>query len=709
MLWNWRTTTPEFGFGQKKAHLRTACPKRRTSLRVCFDDFPLRHTCTKSWTLFFWEMNKRLMALNILIFIGIFFILAAIGALIAALVVNANKHNIKVGEVVRTTFTGNPTLLTTALWGPNGEYWNSVTVDELGQTVTTYGLASVWEQDAVNSLHCDMPGAYGTYSTWLGNGGQVPVGTGPQFGSNTTVFFTDQICENATDCYGTGASSSIPCGPGYSAGGGQRQWSFNERDNPYANQCPGGNRNNNTGKPISGSWCSVCASDPNWNKAAIPTDPQTIQSQCKNINSTAVGKCMGVSGTIPYYCAFKNPQFLGGGTNTYKQCAAFTDQDSNGAPIYGQLTSCSVNNNISLTNNPDLVCGKTYDPPSSKPWWLCSSSGNWDCELGQQCVPNWGSTYTGWCATGESPCPLTNKTVATSICSGSVYPNVVMQTTWIAEGQVISRRADLTDTFNVLWDRVQNTYPGIGPSLGFVLPGPYTDGEGYQNKWSEQTALDRNWKYSDCRFFRYTGPSLTRNFSVSQAILGGFYCSYTAENPTKCISISVNPLGLSMFANDYFNGTQTYNSEVQALLTASVLNYCPLEYAADYPANSANTNNSTYTQTRSPNAGWYRTAYQGLSLSGPSGGPPVPAYNGFPCNPLYKSSVIGAAEKSPPERAINSAWNLQSLDINNQQVIRSYFHVIFPFTVTNQALIQHSQSRFLRKANSSSFGFEYEE
>jgi len=281
-----------------------------------------------------------------------------------------------------------------------------------------------------------------------------------------------------------------------------------------------------------------------------------------------------------------------------------------------------------------------------------------------------------------------------------------MQTTWIAEGTVISQLTNTTDTFNVLWDRVQNTYPGIGPALNFALPGEYDDGtQKYQGTWSQQAALDRNWRYADCRFLRYNGSLTTRNLSVSRALLGDTSLTFNSRLQ-KFVSVSINPLGLGVFAAD-----PAYTSDLQSLLEVSVLSYCPSRYVQDYELKP----NIQYSllganeQARAPVPGWYRTAYQGLSLSSPTGGSagPVPQYNGFPCNPLSKLAVTGAAFGPVAERAINSTWNLQSRDINNQQLIRSYFHVIFPFTVTSEALQQFSQSRFLRATNAAQFGYGF--
>lgn len=624
------------------------------------------------------------MALNLLIFVGIFFILAAIGALIGGLVIRGTQHNVQPGEIVRTTFTGSPVVLTTALFGPKGEYWNSI----------TYGNNDAWAQDAVNSLHCDMPGGFGTYSTWLGNGGQVPVGTGPQFGSNTTVYFTGQQCSTTADCNGTRFSTTIPCGPGISAGGGKRVWNTLKGQNPYSGQCPLGSELNG----VPGTWCSVCAENPAWStdsNTILQYTPQQIYDLCggTNIPTDRIGKCMGISSNIPYYCAFDQPQFLGGGKGTTRQCAAFTEEGTNNAPVYGQLVSCSLINNISNTSSPSNVC----NPANNPAWWLCSSSGNWDCQQGQICAANWDANQTGYC-TGTPPSDancgtLTARTYSGYVCSGTVFPQIVMQTSWIAEGKVISRNTN-TNAVEVLWERVQNTYPGIGPSLGFEYPGTYsTVTKSYQNSWSEQAALDRNWKYSDCRFMTYPSSITSRNTSVSWALLGRQSQSCVLNEVSgllECTSITIDPQGLSVF-ND-----PAYDINVKDLLAVSVLGYCPPSYAQGYTGLKYSTLQDTITVPNAPITGYFRTAYQGISLS--VNGIEVPQYNGFPCIPINLQAVVtNGYEKGL--KPTNSAWNLQANEIDPIQLIRSYFHVIFPFTVTQQALTQFSQSRFLKKTN----------
>ena len=92
------------------------------------------------------------------------------------------------------------------------------------------------------------------------------------------------------------------------------------------------------------------------------------------------------------------------------------------------------------------------------------------------------------------------------MCSGDIYPNIAINTQWIAEGKVIS--TDGT-TSVVQWERVQNTYLGIGPSPKVFSTVPET---------RKQATADKTWVYSDCRFI--DDGSEGRHTSVSLGLLG---------------------------------------------------------------------------------------------------------------------------------------------------------------------------------------------
>ena len=129
------------------------------------------------------------------------------------------------------------------------------------------------------------------------------------------------------------------------------------------------------------------------------------------------------------------------------------------------------------------------------------------CLQGQQCVANWGTgPETGW-----SPATSTLYQKADYVCSGTVYPMVVLQTDWIAEGK-ISSISGLN--YYIDWTRVQNTYLGTGPSdtlcsnsSNICLPP------------TKEQAADQSWVYSDCRFLKEEHPG-SRHSSVSDALLG---------------------------------------------------------------------------------------------------------------------------------------------------------------------------------------------
>jgi hypothetical protein len=92
------------------------------------------------------------------------------------------------------------------------------------------------------------------------------------------------------------------------------------------------------------------------------------------------------------------------------------------------------------------------------------------------------------------------------VCSGDIYPNIAINTKWIAEGKVIS--TDGT-TSNIQWERVANTYLGIGPS-----PKVFSS----VTETRRQATADKSWVYSDCRFI--DDGSKGRHASVSLGLLG---------------------------------------------------------------------------------------------------------------------------------------------------------------------------------------------
>lgn len=449
------------------------------------------------------------MAFDIFAFFAVVFVILAIATGVGLIVYNVKKQTLGVGDLVRTTFTACPTVLTTAMFGVNGEY----------ATSNTYGFN--FDEDTANALHCDMPKGKGTFSTWVSDGGQnfkiIPWAT------NSQLYVLQNTCTRNSDC----ETLTIPCGPAYkfpAPGGvkgtqtqnGEVVW-FTGTDNPYEAQCPGT------------SYCSVCAGN-------ATTDPG-----CRN-PTAGIGRCIvsdptqAFSCTQPYasvsefYCAVKLPVTI------------------NTPPLQRQ-TSCSIANNYAsvtyqISGYPSVTCGSVTSPPVPKPFF-CNYQGNPACLPGQTCVTN-TSIASGWCPGPASSCGG-SLSQASYVCSGTVYPSVAIKSTWIAEGVVASISG--AGRLFVQWNRVQNTYPGIGPSLGQCNSGTAN----CSTTNNDTNYDDQSWVYSDCRFLLQDSYSTaSRHYSVSLALLG--------------TSVS-NPAGLGIFST---TDNSFSNFNLQNLLFVSI-------------------------------------------------------------------------------------------------------------------------------------------
>jgi hypothetical protein len=90
---------------------------------------------------------------------------------------------------------------------------------------------------------------------------------------------------------------------------------------------------------------------------------------------------------------------------------------------------------------------------------------------------------------------------------------------WIAEGKVISTNGT---TSVVQWERVQNTYLGIGPSPKFFSTDP---------EQRAKAIADKSWVYSDCRFIDSNiGVFGGRHVAVAEALLGTSLTNPTWDN-----------------------------------------------------------------------------------------------------------------------------------------------------------------------------------
>lgn len=413
----------------------------------------------------------------------------------------ASEGVIKVGDLVRTTFTACPAALTSALWGPNKNY----------NTSATYGFH--FEDDAVNALHCDMPQGYWTHSTWISDGGQS------YFMRSLTkypqLYLLQATCSTDADC----SRTTMQCGPGYapgepgtvdpgqggaSYGAGASRWlkNYGGSFDPAQIQC------------APNTYCSLC-------KTSFTGGTQyCLDDEFRPINGQEVGVCLSTvqkeelqfSCTTPYE------------NSTLSFCAAVLPADTTGYPDPQRLTSCSLAldyGNLSYSQNN--VVHYCLESLSGQPYF-CSFSGNVSCFPGQQCVANWGS-QTGWCSPSEECSD--NYETATNVCSGTILPTIVLQTPWIAEGTVTSLA---NGSYSVQWDRIQNTYQGIGPS------------DTWCNSGTSNCALnpgdtnDLSWRYNDCKFVRaedYAEHLDSRHATVASALLG---------------SSLTNPIGLNIFS-----------------------------------------------------------------------------------------------------------------------------------------------------------------
>lgn len=432
------------------------------------------------------------MAFNLFAFLSVLFFLLAVAGGVAYGVVIYQKNTLQVGDLVRTTFTASPAVLTTALFGVNGEYGNTV----------SYGYN--FQEDATNALHCDMPKGKGTFSTWLSAGGQNFKTTA--WATNSQQYILQGTCTTNADC----SLTTLQCGPGYytqnpagDVNQPQALW-YPDNPNPAFIQCPGN------------SYCSICGGP--------PPEGATIGQYCPN-PTAQIGTCLNVNQgsvsngtTISYECVQPYSSV------TQKYCAVRLPTSTNVPPLQ-RLTSCTSLSDYANTQyiyNTTLTGTCNQNLPNEP--YFCNFEGNPMCLPGQQCVTNW-SSLTGWC-TPNGGCA--NLQTASNVCSGTVYPNTTIKSTWIAEGIVQS--INTNSTFNIQWNRVQNTYPGIGPSDGWC-----NKGTGNCSSTVDQADYDdRTWIYSDCRFVVGDNPvTSSRHSSVTRALLG---------------SSTYNPLGLSIFS-----------------------------------------------------------------------------------------------------------------------------------------------------------------
>jgi len=387
--------------------------------------------------------------------------------LVSQLYVKVRSNTLQVGDLVRTSFTGCPAVLTGALWGhgftgQNAPYYsNSLTYDSAGGNIKPY-----WSFDAANALHCDVYGAgFSTYSTWISSAGQnfrnlVSL----SYLSVTNRYYRNiGTCSSDADCQ---TNTFIPCGPGYYPPfNNQSLW---DSTNFGKNQCP------------ANSDCSLCIG-PNGSSAACAAYDAT---------SLETGTCILQTISNRYSCTFVNQ----GSVTTGKVCSgAIYENTGQEFPHPFRAASCDPANNLSASGRCNVAT-----PPD-----FCNynQNGNIDCLYGQQCVTNSNQNWS-------------YNTTDQFICSGTVLPSVVINLDWIAEGVVTSITTGTgTPKYNVLWNRVQNLYNGIGPSPLWCKNG--------KCQFSLEAVQDTSWQYNDCRFIAQDNmDTRSRHYDVSRALLG---------------------------------------------------------------------------------------------------------------------------------------------------------------------------------------------
>jgi hypothetical protein len=203
-------------------------------------------------------------------------------------------------------------------------------------------------------------------------------------------------------------------------------------------------------------------------------------------------------------------------------CAANIPLRKN-TPSHKRFESCSLNQNFSSLSWVSITplgsftrhCSDTAFAAEAP--YFCFQDGNVNCLVGQTCVANWGTgSETGWLTPGGANNSSLYYQTAANVCSGTVFPMVTMQTEWIAEGKISS----ISGTkYFVEWERVQNTYGGVGPSADSCRS---VSGSLKCVQPTDDDPFDDSWVYSDCRFVKMDNPAPSRHLSVSNALLGTF-------------------------------------------------------------------------------------------------------------------------------------------------------------------------------------------
>lgn len=412
---------------------------------------------------------------------------------------------LKVGDLVRTTFTGCPTVLTTALHGPNGQYAYDPS-DPNG--VNVYGFNA--PTDFANGLHCDVFGSMGTYTSWISSAGSNfrTLSSVERLRRGIQLYFGNSSCNTDADCR---TNSYISCGPGHFPPlAATSSWNPNLKSQPDIVQCP------------LNTTCSLC----------IGADGRANPNLCNTLtlDSSVTGQCIILNPNGP------NAQFTSSFTCNaiyqdlgidFKYCNALLNSQTGRLANAYAMKPCSLSNNYSFSNYCD-----TAQSPSLYPWYCNFQPGNADCMYGQTCVAN-DSSWSNYPTLAQDPA-----LGSANVCSGTVLPDVVINLPWIAEGQIMSVNSD--QTYNIDWRRINLQHFNVGPSDKLCPINGVCD---FTN---EEALRDLSWRYNDCRYVLSDsdpGPTPQRHYSVKTALLG--------------TSIS-NPSGLGLFSTSTWADRNDY-------------------------------------------------------------------------------------------------------------------------------------------------------
>jgi hypothetical protein len=458
---------------------------------------------------------------------------------------------LKVGDLVRTTFSGCPTVLTTALHGPNGEYAYDPN-DPNGLNV--YGFNA--PTDFANGLHCDVFGSQGTYSSWISSGGSNfrTLTNLERLRQGIQLYFGNSACNTDADCR---TNSFLSCGPGHFAPlAATSSWQPFNKAQPDAVQCP------------LNTTCSLCIGSNG--------KPDARLCNTLTLESSATGQCMILNPSGPnaaFTSSFTcNPIYEDLGVN-YKYCNALLDSQTGRLANAFAMKPCVLSNNYSFSTYCD-----TAQSPAVYPFYCNFQPGNSDCMYGQECVvndPTWSNL----------PLPGEDSVIGSAnVCSGTILPDIVITLPWIAEGQIASINTD--NTYNIDWRRINLHHYNIGPSDKLCPVGRSCD---FNN---EEALRDLSWRYNDCRYVlsdTAEGPVIQRHFEVKKALLG---------------TSVTNPVGLGLFSSTSWTDAPDYTFHILSVtLYVSPFNRGTMDNSRISRENSAilpqlwRANTSTYLRT----------------------------------------------------------------------------------------------------------------